>query len=260
MSSVEPLYFAADRRLFGCLHPSPQPDARLGVVMVQPAFGEYTQHHRAFYVLAEALADRGFPCLRYDHFGTGDSASDLMEARLSDWIGDVTVAARALVASGGVKRICLLGARLGASLALAAAPKIARTSGLVLWEPVWSGRDYLKSLLATHEEVLRPWLGASPDKNADAEDVLGFEIGRQLWTDLNEFSVDLALVSPELDACVLLSEPRGPWLPPDGYSRVSTVGVEHPIGWLQPDDGMYDVLMPADVVQKVVRWVERSHG
>jgi pimeloyl-ACP methyl ester carboxylesterase len=222
--------------------------------MVQPAFGEYIQHHRAFCVLAEALADCGFPCLRYDHFGTGDSASDLMEVRLSDWIGDVTTAARALVASSGVKRITLVGARLGASLALAAAPRIARTTGLVLWEPVWSGRDYLESLLTTHRAVLRPWLDDSPDEMADAKDVLGFEIGKPLWTDLNAFSAEFSLVSPELHACVLLSE-SNPWQPPDGYSRVSIARVEHPEGWLQPDDGMYDVLTPADVVQHIVRWM-----
>jgi len=255
MSPVEPLYFAEDRRLFGCLHPARQPGARIGVVMVQPAFGEYIQHHRAFYVLAEALADRGFPCLRYDHFGTGDSASDLMQARLSDWIGDVTVAARTLVASSGVSRIHLVGARLGASLALAAAPRIARTTGLVLWEPVWSGRDYLESLLAIHSTALGPWLDDAPDRSACPKDVLGFEIGGQLWSDLTELSVDLPLVSPELDACVLLSEQSGPWQPPDGYARVSVSRVEHPVGWLQPDEGMYDVLTPADVIQQIIRWM-----
>jgi pimeloyl-ACP methyl ester carboxylesterase len=255
MSSVEPFYFAEDHRLFGCLHPSRQPDARIGVVMVQPAFGEYIQHHRVFYILAEMLADRGFPCLRYDHFGTGDSASDLMEARLPDWIGEVAAAARALVASSGVKRLHLVGARLGASLALAAAPRIARTTGLVLWEPVWSGRDYLESLLTTHKAVMGPWLGHSPFESMDTRDLLGFEIARSLWTDLMEFSVELSLVSAELDACVLLSEQSAPWHPPDGYSRVHIARVEHPSGWLQPDNGMYDVLTPADVVRHVVRWI-----
>jgi hypothetical protein len=90
---------------------------------------------------------------------------------------------------------------------------------------------------------------------AEAKDVLGFEIGNPLWTDLSAFSAEFSLVSPELDACVLLSESNDPWQPPDGYSRVSIARVEHPEGWLQPDDGMYDVLTPADVVQHIVRWM-----
>ena len=150
--AVEPFYFG-EPRLFGCLHPAADtrgagPDAptRTGVVFCHPLGHEYVTLHRAARILASRLARSGLPTLRFDYSGTGDSAGGLEEARLQNWVDDADAAADALRSRTGVERICLVGARLGATLALRAAARRADVESLALWDPVVWGRDYLRQL------------------------------------------------------------------------------------------------------------------
>ena len=45
-----------------------------GIVLCYPLMAEYLRSHRAFRQLAVRLAEAGFPVLRFDYFGSGDSA------------------------------------------------------------------------------------------------------------------------------------------------------------------------------------------
>src|SRR6185437_11777334 len=78
----EPLYFrAADRQLFGWLHRGAAVSANhakgrasaMGVVICKPFGYEATCAHRSLGAFAQAAAAAGFPTLRFDYAGTGDS-------------------------------------------------------------------------------------------------------------------------------------------------------------------------------------------
>jgi len=253
MSDVEPLFFA-QAALYGCIHRSSSP-ATTGAVLIAPLFGELIQHHRAYYVLAEALADAGVPVIRYDHYGTGDSQGDLDDASVGRWVDDVASACQALVARTAVTRVHLIGARLGAAVAVAAAPRIGRAAGIVLWEPVRDGASHLAELLTTHRRVL----GVYTDGNGDhgTREVLGFEIGPRLWDELERFDPSVARLSPMVDVSVFATRKTlAKWQAPDGYASWSCEEVQHPRGWLDPEEGMYDVLVPAAVVSGISKWIQ----
>jgi len=79
---VRPFYFGAPgKELFGCLH-APEPDCCLdcGVVVCQPFGHEYVNSHRALRQLAKRLVDAGFPVLRFDYYGCGDSRGETTES------------------------------------------------------------------------------------------------------------------------------------------------------------------------------------
>ena len=82
---MTPLYFGErTRRLFGVYtpaHAAGRP-AR-GVVLCHPWGQEYLHAHRSLRKLGDLLAAAGFDVLRFDYFGTGDSAGDLPEASLA---------------------------------------------------------------------------------------------------------------------------------------------------------------------------------
>jgi len=175
-----------DRRLFAIHSPRPAAAApKIGVVLCN-AFGrEAIRAHRLYRVLADRLSRGGCDVLRFDYFGTGDSAGDDLDADLEGWGTDLHAAHRELVKRAGVSKVVWLGMRIGASVAAAAArDEPAGLARLILWDPILDGRDYLDLLnLRQHEsERLPAPEGVSfrnqPDYYIDA--AIGFPLSRRL--------------------------------------------------------------------------------
>ena len=95
---------------------------------------------------ARAFADAGWTVLLVDLLGCGDSAGDFSDATWARWIDDLVDSAAWLRERHG-ERIVLWGLRTGALLAAEAAQRMPATSGLVLWQPVVSGKPYLQQFL-----------------------------------------------------------------------------------------------------------------
>ncbi len=148
-------YFAAgSNRLFGWYHhvlTVPQLDCV--AVICNPIGHEYAHCHRSIRHLADQLAASGIPALRFDYSGTGDSPGfDIDANRVGNWQLEIVGAikfARELRdgnASGRTK-VCLIGIRLGASLA-ALASESHPADFLVMWNPCVSGRRFVRELQA----------------------------------------------------------------------------------------------------------------
>src|SRR5215217_413896 len=78
---MNPLYFGSSQKpLYGVYHPPKSQPGRpvrtTGVVLCYPLGQEYMRAHRAFRQLATLLTKSGFPVLRFDYYGTGDSGGD----------------------------------------------------------------------------------------------------------------------------------------------------------------------------------------
>src|SRR5207248_357876 len=100
--------------------------------------------HRSLRHLADALAAVGWPCVRFDWHGTGDSGgSDEDPDRVATWLANIRDAQAWLTRQLGCKRISVVGLRLGATLAAHAA-SAEEIDGLVLWAPVVKGRRYVR--------------------------------------------------------------------------------------------------------------------
>lgn len=152
VGSVQALYFnSGEHRLFGWLHHSLNDlKADFGVVVCQPFGYEAICAHRGMRAFAEAIAAAGMPALRFDYLGTGDSPEiDPQADQLRIWTQDVLAAAEELRSRTGVRRVCLLGFRLGALLATLAASQGNTISALVAVAPIITGRRYLRELRTT---------------------------------------------------------------------------------------------------------------
>ena len=137
---------------FGWLHTANGPD---GVVMCSPFGYDSLCTYRGMRRLAERLAARGMPVLRFDYPATGDSAGDPTDLGLwRAWIDSVKQAVAHLRATTGVERISLCGLRLGGMLAALAAQELGDVQSLVLMSPVLSGKNYQRELRASY----RQWL------------------------------------------------------------------------------------------------------
>jgi len=148
---------------------------RLGVVIVPPFGWEDVCSYRPLRFMAQTFANRGIPTLRYDLPGTGDSSGDARDRGLFDaWIQSVGSAAWELRESTGVEDVAVVGIRLGAMLAVAAAARGANIQDLVLWGAAATGRSVLRALRAT--ALMERWEFVTAE-DAPPQPIPGFEVG-----------------------------------------------------------------------------------
>lgn len=130
----------------GWLHPAA--GAR-GVVLCPPWGFEALCVHRSLAETAEALASAGLPCLRLDLPATGESLDPPPGAPvLARWIDALLEAIACLRARTGIDEVALVGLRLGALLASAAASRSGGVARLALLAPPPAGRAYVRELRA----------------------------------------------------------------------------------------------------------------
>ncbi|HZZ11375.1 MAG TPA: alpha/beta fold hydrolase [Paraburkholderia sp.] len=154
LSTMKPVTFSG---AFGWLHRPTGPASDMGVVLCSPFGYEALSVHRGWRELAETLAARGMPTVRFDYPGTGDaSGNEADPGRLRAWIDSVKAAAHWLRAETGVTQLTLCGIRLGATLAALAAEELGEIENLVLLAPVIVGKSYIRELSLHHQS----WLGA----------------------------------------------------------------------------------------------------
>ncbi|MCU1373511.1 MAG: Alpha/beta hydrolase family protein [Actinomycetia bacterium] len=158
MSEPAPLWFGpTERPLFGWLHAPEGGRARAGVVLCPPTGYEAVCAHRTMRVVAERLAAMGIAALRFDYDGTGDSAGAHDDPdRVPAWLASVDRAVE-LLRQAGAPAVAAVGMRLGATLAAAA-----DVDALVLWDPVWSGRSFVRQLRALQLLGMDGLTGSTP--------------------------------------------------------------------------------------------------
>lgn len=160
-----PVFFTAGgESLFGIVAEPATGAGTTGVVIVSGGLtGTSTVGRNQLYVwLARQLAADGFPSIRFDYHGMGESTGRLDEFRLDTeepFVDDILAAAHCL-RGHGVERIVLLGKCFGSRMALAATGQIGELDGVVLIGP--PVRDFGKGertvvRLAT-ELTARQWL------------------------------------------------------------------------------------------------------
>ncbi len=152
----------ADMPLFGVVHLPEGSTARGGVVLCPPLGMEHINSYRGMMLLAQQLCAAGLVVLRFDYPGTGDSAGKQVDAdAVEHWLHSIVTAAQYL-RSTGIEHLALVGLRAGALLAAVAAERCAPLVAAVLWDPVVSGRSYLRQQTA----VYRMSVGGEEEQNS----------------------------------------------------------------------------------------------
>ncbi|HUQ08895.1 MAG TPA: alpha/beta fold hydrolase [Steroidobacteraceae bacterium] len=168
-AAARPLYFGSGQRpLFGWLHPAAYPQRNVGVVLCSPSGYEAICTHRTYRRVAESAAAQGFPALRFDYDGTGDSAGHALDGdRVAHWLRSITAAIDTLKATTGVEKICLFGVRVGASLAAIAAQGRGDVHAMIAFAPVIKVNSYLREIRAL--SLARQQSAPPPELNIDPE-------------------------------------------------------------------------------------------
>jgi hypothetical protein len=178
---MQPFYFQTEgRALFGALHRAAAPRALL--LMCPPLFHEHARSYRFFSQLADRFAQDGLSCLRFDYYGTGDSAGEDAEFDPTMAQRDIVAAARELRARAGDHPLVLMGAR-GSALLASAAADAAGAAALWLWQPETDGARYIGELehqdLEARSDANR-YPGRALPRPHDGPELLGFRVSPDL--------------------------------------------------------------------------------
>ena len=176
----EPVLFGAAQRYAMLYLPAGAPRAR--VLLVPPLFEEKRCAHRALTTCARALAQAGAAVLVPDLAGTGNSGGTPAEIRLQDWLDDLRDA-EAYLREHADAPSRLIALRAGVLPVLQAGLAMER---VLLWQPVLSGKSYLRQL-RTRRMIQDAVTGEAPP--VGPHEVEGQELSPVFFAELEALSL-----------------------------------------------------------------------
>ncbi len=255
---MNPFFFGeSSRRLFGLYAPARATGGKQrGIVLCHPWGQEYLRAHRSMCQLGKQLAGAGFHVLRFDYFGTGDSAGDMAQADLKGWCSDVDTAIDELKDTASLSRVSLLGLRLGATLAAQVATRRRNVvDALVLWDPVVSGSEHLAELRRTDGQAV-----PRPAAAGGGHEVLGFPLTDALSREIETLDLLQLVAALPARTFVALSQALPshaalrPALESGGGGKLATELIESQPAWLE-DRSSGAGAVPVKVLQRIVEWL-----
>jgi uncharacterized protein len=254
---MNPFFFgSSDRALYGVYTP-PKTRGRVqsGVVLCAPFGMEYMRSHRAFRQLTSLLNREGHHVLRFDYFGTGDSAGEGEDGSVEQWSRDVDTAIEELRDTTSLDRVSVVGLRFGGLLAAQVAVRRNDLNRVVLWDPIVRGKQYVREMLDS-EGALPENGGGSPAGVRGTVGIAGFPLTERLRAEME--GVDLttldATAAKELVLVVSSEQPeylalRDAWKAAGvrgRYRLVPSAG-----NWAEGDK-FGSALIPQAIIQDVV--------
>lgn len=136
-----------------------------GVLICPPWGWDDVASYRSRRAWAEELARAGYPTVRFDYPGTGESEGGPGDPHLVEaWIGAVTGVATWVRELPGVNRIAVIGLGLGGLLAGASLGRGAPIDDLALWAAPARGRSFIRAEKAfSRLQSSRYTLGGDPE-------------------------------------------------------------------------------------------------
>lgn len=198
-----PFFFpSGERRLFGLLHkPTAATEGRPAFVFCHPLAEEKLWTHRVFVAYARQLAAAGYPVLRFDATGNGDSGGSFSDLSFEILCADLHSAIREVRERSDATAVSLLGLRLGANVAMTVAESAADVRHVISWAPVTDGERYLQDLLRinlmtqmTTDKAIsqeRPALVAAMQQGRTVN-IDGYEMGWPLYSSVSTIKADVA--------------------------------------------------------------------
>lgn len=202
------------RRILGILyHPDPLHTRKTGIVYCHPFAEEQNMAHPVAVKACRAFSRAGYPVLRFDMSGCGDSEGSLDEMDISSWLEDIHSAVEGIKRESGVQEAGLFGLRLGAGLALLhAARNDAAIPFLILWEPVLDFSLYISQFLrrAVASRIVANSANGTNVQTLEQQlieqgrvDVIGYPVSKGLFDSFCAISKDPMNYKPRCHSLVL---------------------------------------------------------
>jgi pimeloyl-ACP methyl ester carboxylesterase len=257
---VKPFFFGpSDEYLYGMYYaPQVQATHDTAVVICAPWGQEYIRTHRALHQLGLRLPTSGIPVLRFDYYGTGDSAGEDADFNIERSLQDISLAVEQVRQDSGKSNIVLVGWRLGAALAALASSRLQLANRLVLWDPIVNGSTYMAELTEWHRHNLHYYL-SNIENNARTQslEILGFAVSAAMHSQIQlidllgmPYAAQMDMLLIEREAQAATAQLRQALTHQPVQLRYELI--DGPLLWTENTD---KGLVPHQTLQTIVSWI-----
>lgn len=256
-----PVYFGENTELYGCYHIAEQNHNSSAVLLCQSIGHEYERCHRAMRQLAVQSARKDIAAMRFDYFGTGDSAGSAEETTLVRMRQDIEQAIEACKRKTGAEHITLAGLRLGATLAAQVASSRTDIESLVLYAPVYDGQGLLDEW--QHEQHVFDNKHSHTPRQARTGEILGFPVTDAFHNELTR-EVSLTITNSCLKKVLILADEVDTksvilkkWV--DMFkSHDVMVTIELPENLAIWRREAIESIVPIKIIRRIVKWIAEN--
>lgn len=260
----QPLWLDAPGGPLHCWYHRPREVCRgRGVLLCDPLGSDRMNLHLSYRHLALQLAWSGYPVLRLDYPGTGDSAGSPRDPdRVAAWFEALHRGADTLKQRSRVAELAVMGALFGATLAAGLAAQRRDVSGLVAWGAYASGAEFLRSARAiermsgssSHKRKAPDW------REGDLES-LGYLFTAETVEAMMQLDISSLDLTHLRDACLI------PWDEQNGLKGLSAAlqragcAVTHHAAPLSSGAAsLQRQRIPEAVIQAALDWLQTTEG
>ncbi|WP_153770511.1 alpha/beta fold hydrolase [Labrenzia sp. CE80] len=160
--------------------------------------------HRMLRILADGLATDGYPSIRFDYPGLGNSSANAVDVQcLAEHQNIIFSAANCLANSSGVEKLILVGIGFGALLAANIAQQLPLPlAASVLFAPPKNGRGYLREL-QLRASMIAEVTRVKPDIQKGASlNVAGLSMADSLATEIKDLKLSPTAIAPDVPVLI----------------------------------------------------------
>ncbi|MBV1909824.1 MAG: hypothetical protein KUG78_10920, partial [Kangiellaceae bacterium] len=187
--------------LYGVYHPPLEASIQQTAFLLCPAItNDYQRSRPLLQNLATKLCSAGFPSMRFDYFGCGDSEGESEEISIDECRSSILAAINQLKRQSGCNKIILFGLRFGATLVSELADSNHAdfhgiVDRIVLFDPIRNGKEFLADQRSLHSSLLNDpnyfqWRKQVREFD-DYEEILGQAFSHQFIDQLSELSCSI---------------------------------------------------------------------
>ena len=161
--------------------------------------------------VGDQVVQGGFPGTAFRFLRAGGLAGADEDGTLTQWKADIRSAIQEMKRKARVESMFIGGLRLGASLAAMVSSGRDDIEGLVLWDPIINGGEYLGELTQWHKEKLMSFLTNIDDevKNSSTNiELIGFRISEILRSEIEAFDLGSIHRKPAEKVLLIESQPQ----------------------------------------------------
>jgi pimeloyl-ACP methyl ester carboxylesterase len=163
------------------------------VVICPPLGEEIFPANRVLRVLSTQLARLGFPVLRFDYLGCGDSWADDLDVTVPTCLDSLMTAVGRVREQSGCERVVAIGLRFGGTIVgMTAAASPGLFHECILWDPVLDGGEYVdllqRELRDTVEQHVR--VTSTCDTSVSRIEAIGMRVSVGFEAQLAAISAD----------------------------------------------------------------------
>jgi len=232
------------------------PSKDCAVIVCNPFGYEYIRSHRSVRHFADTLADAGFITIRFDYAGTGDSSGDdLDEDRIGVWKQNIRDLIAYTKKTTGCANICLVGIRMGATLAaLIASENEISISHLILWSPCVQGRHYVREMKALA-------FSSAPIAGTDTNiESAGFILTAETIEQITSLNIESLSFPKETSMLLIDRDDRQQYMRLLKKWTQGGCSIDYLVlsGYLSMFAEPHETVVPVDTIGKILEWLTKN--